>query len=118
MMRFARKATIVGPMERLGRTTTLAGPRGTGALRRSGPALRAGEVLLAIGLSRLSRRAPVTYAVSRTALGLALARRRMLAREAERSARRRRRIRRSIVAGAVLVALAAGTGRALGGGTP
>jgi len=116
MMRSARTATIVAPMELLGRRTTLTGPRGTGALRRSGPALRAGEVLLAIGLARLSRRAPVTYAVSRTALRLA--RRRMLVREAERSALRRRRMRRLIVAGTVLVAAAAGTSRALGGSRP
>ena len=88
----------------------------TGAPRRSGPALRAGDVLLAIGLARLSRRAPLTFAVSRTAL--ALARRRMLALAAERQARRRKRIRRSLVAGAVLVAAAAGTRRALGGAKP
>jgi hypothetical protein len=117
MMRSTGTAAKVRPMELLDRTT-LAGARGAGALWRSGSAIRAGEVLLAIGLARLSRRAPVTYAVSRTALRLALARRRMLVREAERQALRRRRIRRSLVAGAALVAVAAGTGRALGAGRP
>jgi len=106
MMRSAGAAANVRPMELLGRT----------AAWRSGPASRAGDVLLALGLARMSRRAPVTYAVSRAALKLA--RRRMLVREAERRSQRRRRIRRSIVAGAVLVAAAAGTGRALGGSRP
>jgi hypothetical protein len=106
MMRSIGTAANLRPMERLGRTTA----------SRSGPAFRAGDALLAIGLARLSRKAPVTYAVSRTALRLA--RRRMLLREAERQALRRKRIRRSIVAGALLAVAAAGTRRALGGGKP
>jgi hypothetical protein len=106
MMRFAGTAANLRPMALPGRKIP----------SRSGSAFRAGDVLLAIGLARLSRKAPVTYAVSRTALRLA--RRRMLVREAERRAMRRKRIRRSIVAGTMLVAAAAGTRRALAGGRP
>jgi hypothetical protein len=106
MMRSAGPAANVRAMALPGRTTP----------SRSGPAFRAGDALLAIGLARMSRKAPLTYAVSRTALKLA--RRRMLVREAERQALRRRRIRRTIVAGALLAVAAAGTSRALGGARP
>jgi hypothetical protein len=78
---------------------------------RSGPALRIGEALLAVALTRMTRTSPLAYVVSRAAMRAV--RVRLLEREAMRLAARRRR--RSIVAGTVLAA-AVGTGLKLEAG--
>lgn len=80
---------------------------------RSGPALRIGEALLAVGLTRMTRTSPLAYVVSRAAMRAVRAR--LLEREATRLAARRRQMRRSIVAGTVL-ATAVGTGLKLEAG--
>lgn len=95
------------------RSTTRGQSRGTGASHRPGPALRAGELLLAVAFDPLRPSTPASAAVTRVALELA--RERMRRHEALRQAARRRRIRRSIMMGSlVLAAAAAGTGRARG----
>jgi hypothetical protein len=80
---------------------------------RSGRSLRIGEALVAVALTRMTRTSPLAYVVSRAAMRAL--RVRLLEREAMRLAARRRQMRRSIVAGAVLAA-AVGTGLKLEAG--
>jgi hypothetical protein len=83
---------------------------------RSGVSDRAGWVAgtaLAVALHRLGRTMPLAEAASR--ISLTVVARELERREAQRRAIRLRWIRRSVLAGALVAATAAGTGRALSG---